>query len=155
MVSELMQQNQKLKTDFDFQAKTEYAILQIIFDTIDLSKERKSALESEVNADKIRKHIEKNFKNDISINELCNSKKLSERTVRLGFKNLFGLSPKQYHKCYRLGKIHHEFLQCDHDSETVENIAYNHGFTHMGHFADSYKSMFGNTPSYTLKKISS
>ena len=155
MVYNLMLQSEKLQNDPNFHIKTEEEILQIVFENIDLSKQRKNVLKSEVNADKIRLHIEKNYKDEISIKKLCSSEKLSERTLRLGFKNLFGISPKQYHKSYRLGRIHHTFLKSDHTVQTVENIAYEHGFTHMGHFSDSYKSMFGNTPSYTLKKVSS
>ena len=154
MVANLKMQSMKLQNDMEFHTNVEQDILAIIFDNIDLSKERKETLESEINADKIRKYIEKNYRNDIVINELCNSKKISERTLRLGFSNLFGLSPKQYHTNYRLGKIHHAFLKGDHTVDTVEHIAYDHGFTHMGRFSKSYKLMFGNTPSHTLKKIS-
>ena len=155
IVSDLIVETEKLKSDPCFHKSAEEKVLQIIFDNIDLSREREKVLESEMNANKIRVHIEKNYKDDICINELCSSKKLSERTLRSSFKNLFGLSPKQYHTSYRLGKVHHAFLKGDYTVETVENIAYNHGFTHMGRFSMNYKSMFGNTPSYTLKKISS
>lgn len=154
MLSDLIEQHKKLRNDPDFHAKAEEAIMQIVFDNLDFSKSRKDALESEINADKIRKHIEKNYKNNISINELCTNEKLSERTLRLGFKNLFGLSPKQYHKSFRLGKVHHAFLKADPTIDSVEQIAYEYGFTHMGRFARNYKSMFGNTPSYTLTKCS-
>ena len=105
-----------------------------------------------MNADEIRKYIEINYKNEISINDLCNVNRLSESTLRLGFKNLFGLSPKQYHQAYRLGKVHHAFLQNDSTKESVGSIAYDHGFTHMGRFSSKYKSMFGISPSITLKK---
>jgi len=155
MLASLMDQNEKLQNDPDFHAKAEDEIMQIVFDNLDFSKSRKDALESEINAEKIRKHIEKNFKDNISINELCMSERLSERTLRSGFKNLFGLSPKQYHKNFRLGKVHHAFLKADPANESVEHIAYEHGFTHMGRFAENYRSMFGKPPSYTLKKISS
>ncbi|WP_373033168.1 helix-turn-helix domain-containing protein [Sulfurovum sp.] len=154
LVGDLMKQNTKLQSDSVFCTKTEQEILQIIFDNIDHSRQHKSKSESEINAEKIRKYIEKNYMSDIYINNLCNNKKISERTLRLAFKKLFGMSPKQYHKSYRLGKIHHTFLQNSNTIETVENIAYAHGFTHMGHFAKSYKSMFGYTPSHTLKKLS-
>lgn len=152
VLADLMDQNEKLQNDPDYHAKAEDEIIQILFENLDFSKSRKDALESEINAEKIRKHIEKNFKKNISINELCISEKLSERTLRSGFKNLFGLSPKQYHTSFRLGKVHHAFLKADYTVESVEKIAYDHGFTHMGRFSRSYKSMFGNTPSYTLKK---
>jgi len=152
MVSDLILQNVKLKNDLHFHKKAEYAILQILFGHMDLSRKRSRVLESEMNANKVRKYIEKNYKDSICINDLCHSEKLSERTLRLNFKNLFGLSPKQYLKSYRLGKVHHAFLQGDHHSDTVEDIAYHHGFTHMGRFSQCYSDMFGNSPSYTLRK---
>jgi len=155
MISDLMVKNAKLLNDPDFHKRTEESILQILFNNIDLSRQRNNTLKSELDAEKIRKYIEKNYKNHICINELCSSRKISERTLRSGFKNLFGLSPKQYHNSYRMGKVHHAFLQSDNSLDTVESIAYDHGFSHMGHFSANYKSMFGNTPLYSLKNISS
>jgi len=153
MIIDLIKKNAKLLNDPDFHERTEQGILQILFDNIDLSRERNNTLQSEMDAETIRKHIEKNYKNAICINELCTSKKLSARTVRSGFKNLFGLSPKQYHQSYRMGKVHHALLQSDNIIDTVESIAYEHGFTHMGHFSANYKSMFKKPPSYSLKKL--
>jgi len=154
MVAELMLQGSKLQNDPSFHEKTEEEILQLLFENMDLYKERKKVLESELNGDKIRQYIEKNYKMNICFSELCCSNKLSERTLRLSFKNLFGLSPKQYHISYRLGKIHHAFLRANSNLETVESIAYDYGFTHMGRFSTTYKYMFGNKPSYTLKNSS-
>ena len=149
-----MVQNTKLQNDPAFHDKIEHTILQILFQNIDLSRQRKKILESDINANKVRKYIEKNYKSNIRIHELCFDHKISESTIRVGFNALFGLSPKQYHQCYRLGKVHHAFLQNDCTSATVGNIAYDHGFLHMGRFSNKYKSMFGRTPSYTLKESS-
>jgi len=151
---DLITKNEKLRNDPTFHERSEDAILQILFQNIDLLKERKKAVESEINANEIRKYIEMNYKNEISINELCTVHKLSESTLRLGFNTLFGLSPKQYHQAYRLGKVHHAFLQNDCSVASVGSIAYDHGFTHMGRFSSKYKSMFGITPSCTLKESS-
>jgi len=154
VLHDLIRKHEKILNNPSFHEKSEYAILQIIFENIDPLKERKKVLESEINANEIRNYIEMNYKNEISINDLCNVYKLSESTLRLGFNTLFGLSPKQYHQAYRLGKVHHAFLQNDCSSSTVGNIAYDHGFSHMGRFSDKYKSMFGRTPSCTLKESS-
>ena len=154
ILNDLITSNEKILNDPTFHEKSEYAILQILFQNIDPLKERKKVLESKINANEIRKYIEMNYKNEISINELCSVNKLSESTLRLGFNNLFGLSPKKYHQSYRLGKVHHAFLQNDCSVATVGSIAYDHGFTHMGRFSSKYKSMFGITPSCTLKETS-
>ena len=154
ILNDLTTKNEKILNDPTFHEKSEYAILQILFQNIDPLKERKKVLESKINANEIRKYIEMNYKKQISINELCNIYKLSESTLRMGFNTLFGLSPKQYHQAYRLGKVHHAFLENDSTVESVGSIAYDHGFTHMGRFSSKYKSMFGITPSCTLKESS-
>ncbi len=153
-MNDLITKNEKKLNDPTFHEKSEYAILQILFQNIDPLKERKKVLESEISANEIRKYIEMNYKNEIRINNLCSVNKLSESTLRLSFKNLFGLSPKRYHQSYRLGKVHHALLQNDCCSATVGSIAYDHGFSHMGRFSNKYKSMFGKTPSCTLKESS-
>ncbi len=153
-LADLMVQNTKLQNDPVFHDKAEDNILQILFKNIDLSRQRKKTLESEINANKVRKYIEKNYTTNISIHKICSDQKISESTIRLGFNDLFGFSPKQYHQCYRLGKVHHAFLQNYCTSATVGNIAYDHGFLHMGRFSNKYKSIFGRTPSCTLKKSS-
>ena len=152
MVAALKIEGAKLQNFSDFHTIIEEEILQIVFQNIELSKKRQKTLESETNANKVRRHIEMNYTKDISISELCSMYNLSERTLRLSFKKLFGLSPKQYHKYYALGKVHHAFLKGDISSDTVERIAYDHGFCHMGRLSSDYKSMFGNTPSTTLRK---
>ena len=151
ILAELMVDSTNFLHNTAFLERSEQAILQVIFQHIDISRKRKKVLESEINANKIRNYLEKNYKNDIKVNALINNKNFSKRTIRFGFNNLFGLSPKQYLQCYRLGKIHHSLLKNDHSKDTVGRIAYEHGFSHMGRFGDNYKSMFGKTPSSTLK----
>jgi len=151
ILAELMVHSTKFLHDTAFHDRSEQAILQVVFQNIDHSRKRKKVLESEINANEIRNYLEKNYKNDIKVNELINNKNFSKRTIRSGFNNLFGLSPKQYLQCYRLGKIHHYLLKNDHNKDTVGKIAYEHGFSHMGRFSDNYKSMFGKTPYSTLK----
>ena len=153
-LADLMVQNTKLQNDPVFHDKAEDNILQILFKNIDLSRQRKKTLESEINANKVRMYIEKNYTSNISIHKIYSDQKISESTIRLSFNDLLGFSPKQYHQCYRLGRVHHAFLQNDCSSVSVGSIAYDHGFLHMGRFSNKYKSMFGRTPSYTLKKSS-
>ena len=83
---------------------------------------------------------------------LCSSEKFSDRTIRSSFNRLFGFSPKQYLKQYRLGKTHFALMGSSPTSTTVGQIAYDNGFSHMGRFNDQYKAMFGKTPCSTLKK---
>lgn len=152
LLTGLITQHTQLQNDHSFHTQTEYNILQIIFQNIDVSKQRKEPLESEICANEVRLYLEMKYKDYIHLNDLYTSEKFCARTIRLGFNNLFGFSPKQYLKCYRLGKIHHALLHNDFNSTSIANIAYDYGFNHMGRFSNNYKSMFGVTPSSTLKK---
>lgn len=152
LLPKLMLQNEKIKSDLEFHDKVESEILEIIFQSIDPSKERKTTLDSHILANEVRKHIEHNYNKNISLSELYRSKNLPDRTIRLAFNDLFGFPPKQYLKHYRLGKIHHELIMANSTSDTVSSIASKYGFNHMGHFTESYKSMFLITPYQTLKR---
>lgn len=148
----LMAQGEKLQSDSLFHDKAEHDILQILFQNLDRSKQHKKAIQGDVDANNIRQYIELNYKDHITLKELCSSEKFSDRTVRLSFNRLFGFPPKQYLKQYRLGKTHFALIRSNSTSRTVGELAYANGFTHMGRFNDQYKTMFGETPYTTLQK---
>lgn len=148
----LMVQNEKLKNNHDFHGKVEDDILEIIFHSIDLSRRKKGIpSDSHIQANKVRQCIEETYNENVTVKDICLSHKFSERTIRTSFYNLFGFSPKKYLTQYRLGKVHHELIMKDHKSDTVSCIAFRHGFTHMGRFSQSYKSIFLKNPYQTLK----
>jgi AraC-like DNA-binding protein len=151
MLADLINQHDRLKNDKVFHDQVENNILEIIFENIDFTRKRKDVLQSEMNANEIRTYIENHYNEYIKVNALAEKMNFSKRTIRLSFNHLFGFSPKQYLESYRMGKVHHNLLKSDHNIETVERIAYDGGFTHMGRFSENYKSMFGKTPSSTLK----
>jgi AraC-like DNA-binding protein len=148
----LTTQRERLKNDLLFHDKTEDDILQILFQNIDSSKERNKTLESEIVSNEVREYIEMHFREDIAIEQTYSNKNYSDRMIRSRFKKLFGFSPKQYLKQYRLGKVHHALLMSDPKKATVAHIAYDHGFTHMSRFGNEYKSMFEKLPSTTLEE---
>lgn len=152
ILKNLMIQGEKLKRDPLFHHNVEQMILQIFFSNLDLSRERKKVLQSEIDANKIREHIDLHYKECITMNACYSLAKITaDRTIRSGFKNLFGFSLKKYLQQYRLGKIHNELLKTDPNAATVENIAYDNGYSHMGRFTCQYKTMYGETPYTTLK----
>ncbi len=152
ILTELMPQSKALQDDLVFHDSTEQDILKLIFKSIDFNKERKKILESEIHANEVRKHIEHHYRENLSLRDVYDSIKFSDRTLSASFHALFGFSPKQYLTHYRLGKVHHSLLVNDYNKTSVESIAYDHGFSHMGRFSNAYKTMFGRTPSTTLRE---
>ena len=82
---------------------------------------------------------------------LCRHAETTPRTLHLGFKERFGVSPKAYVQIMRLNRARKLLL----DNQAKNNIAFfaiNSGYSHLGHFTEQYRRMFGETPSDTREK---
>jgi AraC family ethanolamine operon transcriptional activator len=86
----------------------------------------------------------------ISIAELCAVAKANERTLLLGFHEIFGIPPKSYLKSLRLNRVRQDLRGASQET-TVTDVALRWGFTHLSRFAADYRQMFGEFPHETLK----
>jgi len=87
---------------------------------------------------------------NFTIAELCRVAEVSERTLQYAFKDVFDISPQEFIMCRRLHSVRHALLTCDRRSAFVGQIAMDHGFFELGHFAGKYRQLFGELPSETL-----
>jgi AraC family ethanolamine operon transcriptional activator len=92
-----------------------------------------------------------NLDRPLSILDLCQELHISERTLRYGFQECFGLGPATYLKIQRLNGVRRQLKASAGRGITVSAIALQWGFWHMGQFAKDYKKMFGECPSATLR----
>jgi AraC-like DNA-binding protein len=83
-----------------------------------------------------------------SVKDLCGVSGASERTLRRGFNERFGISPRSYLKAQRLIGARRD-LRASSQGETITDIANRWGFWHMGQFAKDYRQKFGELPSET------
>jgi AraC family ethanolamine operon transcriptional activator len=72
------------------------------------------------------------------------------RSLINAFEAVTGLSPMDYLKRLRLNGVHRALRRSGRPHTRVIDIATAWGFWHMGHFANDYRTMFGETPSQTL-----
>lgn len=88
----------------------------------------------------------------VSIEEFARNRRVSVRSLQDGFRAEFGLTPSAYLLRLRLD-LAHELLANAHPryGDTVSDIAYKCGFTHLGRFAQTYRTRYGMTPSDTLR----
>lgn len=77
---------------------------------------------------------------------------LSVRALQYGFKRDFDMPPMAYLKRVRLRRAHDALLASSPQTTTVQAIALDHGFFHMGRFAAAYRQAFGEPPSRTLAR---
>ncbi|MDH3510648.1 MAG: helix-turn-helix domain-containing protein [Gammaproteobacteria bacterium] len=89
---------------------------------------------------------------NLTMAELCRVAEVSERTLQYAFKDVFDISPQEFITRRRLHSVRHALLTCDRRSAFVGQIAMDHGFFELGHFAGKYRRLFGELPSETLSK---
>jgi len=100
---------------------------------------------------KAREFILENNDKLLTIFDICEVAGTTERTLHLGFKELYGVTPKAFLNCIRLNYARKELQQSNPDT-TVTSIAYKWKFYHLSRFAKQYFNMFGEYPSDTLAK---
>jgi len=85
-----------------------------------------------------------------AIQDVCRATDVSWRTLDYAFREVFGVTPKQYLQATRLHGSRRELYQGG-PASTVTDIANHWGFWHAGKFAADYRRHFGELPSETLK----
>jgi len=87
----------------------------------------------------------------ITISELCRAADVSERTLRNAFHDVYGVSPKQYLTRRALEQAHEALLLAHGARGAVTHAAMDCGFFELGRFAGSYRRVFGEYPSDTVR----
>ena len=90
----------------------------------------------------------------VSIQSLAKEYNISEKTLQTGFKSLFGFTPTVFLRILKLNLVRNELIEGSPKTHKVGRVALKWGFTHLGRFSQYYKSLFLETPSDTLKNIS-
>ena len=88
----------------------------------------------------------------VTIPELCEVCNASQRTLEYAFRERYGLTPKEYTLVYRLNNVRKQLRLATPELDRITMIAQQHGFWHMGQFSASYRKLFAELPSETLKQ---
>jgi len=92
-----------------------------------------------------------NAKHIQSAADLSQESGASPRTLRRGFQERFGMSPKAYLLAQRLTGARRQ-LRAATQRTLVTDVANSWGFWHMGQFAADYRRQFGELPSETRRR---
>ncbi|MFC4520217.1 AraC family transcriptional regulator [Cupriavidus pinatubonensis] len=101
-----------------------------------------------------RQFIYDNAREDIVLEDIERAAGVSRYKLFDGFKEHFGHAPMAYLKKHRLDAVRRELI-LDCSERNVSSIAMGWGFSHLGRFSSDYKQRFGETPSQTLKRVTS
>lgn len=81
--------------------------------------------------------------------DLCRELGVSDRTLRLAFRERYGLGPMAYYKCLRLNAVRTAMRATP--LVPIADVARGYGFHHLGNFAADYRRHFGERPSETVR----
>jgi AraC-like DNA-binding protein len=85
---------------------------------------------------------------------LCAAIGVPDRTLRVCCTEFLGMSPTRYLLLRRLNMARSALRRADPATASVAEIARNHQFLELGRFAVTYRTIFGEMPSSTLRRKS-
>ena len=88
----------------------------------------------------------------LKISELCAAIGVPERTLRMCCNEFLGKSPSRYYLLRRLNMVRSALQRADPATTSVAEIARRHQFVELGRFSASYRNVFGEMPSATLRR---
>ena len=101
-------------------------------------------------AERAAAYIRDNMDSHVTLRAMCDHVGVSERSLRQGFIERFGLSPKAYLKHHRLYRLRQLLRGAATGEITVTRAALLSGLTHLGRLSCEYRALFGESPSQTL-----
>ena len=103
---------------------------------------------------RFRKVVEENSEKPLYIPQICQAIRVSGRTLRMCCQEHLGMGAKHYLLLRRLHLARRALREAVPDATTVTEIATRYGFWELGRFAVEYHSLFGESPSATLRRQS-
>ena len=101
---------------------------------------------------RVEDYIRHHYAETLTIEKLARIAGVSTRTLFSGFRDFRQLTPMAYLKAIRLEKAHGALQSSDVEgSAGVTKVALDTGFSHLGRFAQQYRSRFGELPSATAR----
>jgi AraC-like DNA-binding protein len=96
--------------------------------------------------------LEANPNEPLYITDVCTSIGVTDRTLRLHCQDHLGMNPQRYLWLRRMHLARRALALADGTVKTVTEIANNYGFGELGRFAVSYRKLYGEAPSVTLRR---
>lgn len=100
------------------------------------------------------KYLQSNVGQPFDSKALAHAVGTTERNLQIHFKNVYGFTPGQWARCIALHRIRESLRRPESARFTVEGLAREGGFTHMGRFSRYYAELFGELPSETFRRSS-
>lgn len=101
---------------------------------------------------RLEEFIEKNIKQDISLEQLANLAHMSVHSLYALFEKHAGTTPNRFIRQRKLEAIYNQLCDPHVAVSNITAIALDYGFLHLGRFSSYYKNALGELPSDTLRR---
>jgi AraC-like DNA-binding protein len=98
------------------------------------------------------RYMDDHLAEPISVTDIAAAARLSTRGLYAAFRRDMDTTPTEYLRAARAAAARQELLAADPGVTTVTAVALRWGFTHVGRFADRYRTAFGESPTDTLRR---
>jgi len=96
--------------------------------------------------------LEANPDRPLYLTEICAAIGVAERTLRASCEEHLGMGPIRYLTLRRMHLVRRALLRTDPSRATVTRIVTDHGFWELGRFSVAYRTLFGESPSDSLRR---
>ena len=96
--------------------------------------------------------LEANPDTPLYLTEICAAIGVAERTLRAACEEHLGMGPIRYLTLRRMHLVRRALLRADPSTATVTRIVTDRGFWELGRFSVSYRTLFGESPSESLRR---
>lgn len=90
-------------------------------------------------------YLRSRLNDPVGVTELCQEIGANDRTLRLAFRERYGVGPMTFYRFLRLNAVRSTFNSDP--TGSIADAARAYGFHHLGNFAADYRRLFGTTPS--------
>lgn len=98
-------------------------------------------------------YLATNLGSGFSARRLARAVGVTERSLQRHLRVAYGVTPQHWARCHALHHVRRRLLAGDPSEVTVEGLARESGFRHMGRFSGYYAELFGELPSATLRRV--
>jgi len=88
----------------------------------------------------------------VSATEIGAALGISDRMLRECCRKSFGMGPSRYRRLRRMQLVYYTLRHEDPAMASVSAVARRYGFLNLGRFATSYRALYGESPSATLRR---
>jgi AraC-like DNA-binding protein len=132
----------------------EQLLIDAMVECLSIGKANESSLAQGQHAIVMRRFwrvMEENPEQPLYMPEICKAIRVPDRTLRLCCQEHLGMGPKRYLLLRRMHLARRALREAAPDGVSVTDIATRYGFWQLGRFAVEYQSLFGESPSATLR----